>query len=160
MSDFIIPDWDKDDDQIGFVEADKYVVSHLFKGLAPFKPTHKISNSYGTFYPSGHYIINKGFLFSANFPAINTFNTRKPAATHDFFYSLMKDGYLPKSYRDSVDQYFHHMLIATGMVDYRAFYWYQAVRIAGGKVLDSEKPKTQWSPKPPEYQKQPKFGMA
>ena len=132
--------------QIAFVEADKYVVAKPYYGLAPFKPPQTFKTSYGTFYDTGDYVINAGFLFSANFPAINTFETRRAACVHDFYYCLMKDGHLDRSYRDDADYLLHTMLIEDGVNPIRAAWWLTAVRIGGDKALNSPAPKVQYSP--------------
>jgi hypothetical protein len=146
--------------QIVFNDADKYVVHEDYYDVAPFKPTEDIRAPYGTFWKTGEYIVNRGFLFSANFPAINTFNTRRAACVHDFFYTLMKDGYLDKSYRDHADYLLYDHLREDGMPSFRAFYWLKAVQVAGGAVLNSSKPKPQRSPKLAKYATKDKFGMA
>jgi hypothetical protein len=145
--------------QIVFNDADKYVVHEDYYDMAPFKPTDDIKTSYGAFYKTGEYLIYRGFLFSANSPAINTFNTRRPSAVHDFFFSLMKDGYLPKSYFDAVNYYFYDQLREDGMMAHRAWYWYMAVQKFGMAVLNTPKPSPQRSPEPAQYQKEVKFGM-
>lgn len=146
--------------QIIFNDADKYVVHEDYYDVAPFKPAEDIRTPYGSFWKTGEFIIHRGFLFSANFPAINTFNTRRAACVHDFFYSLMKDGYLDKSYRDHADYLLYDILREDGMPSFRAFYWLKGVQIGGGAVLDSPKPQPHRSPCPPQYQKEVKFGRA
>lgn len=133
--------------QIAFVDADKYIVAKEYKDIAPFKPSKAILTSYGVFLTSGEYIIKAGFLFSANSPAINTFESRRAACVHDFFYSLMKDGHLPRSLRYEVDYLFYNILLEDGMISFRAYYWFQAVRIGGDNALDSAPPKVQYSPR-------------
>jgi hypothetical protein len=132
--------------QIAFVESDKYIVAKEYQDIAPFKPEKAILTSYGVFYPNGEYVIKAGFLFSASWPAMNTFDTRRAACVHDYFYNLMKDGHLPRIYRKDVDKLFHKMLREDGMNLVRAKYWYLAVRIGGDKALDSPAPKIQYSP--------------
>lgn len=132
--------------QIAFVEADKYILAKPYYGLAPFKPPKTFKTSYGTFYETGEYVINAGFLFSANFPAINTFETRRAACIHDFYYALMKDGHLDRSYRDDADHLLHSMLLEDGVNPFRAAWWLTAVRIGGEKALNSKPPQVQYSP--------------
>jgi hypothetical protein len=145
--------------QIAFVEADKFIVAVAYHDNAPFLPPETIRTSYGTFYSTGEYIIHPGFLFSANWPAINTFNTRRAACVHDFFYTLMKDGYLPRSYRDHADYLLYDMLREDGMPSFRAFYWLKAVQLGGEAALNSPKPYIQYSPVENKAQEQVKFGM-
>jgi hypothetical protein len=139
--------------QVVFVDADKYVVARPYHDTAPFAPSETITAPYGTLHSNGDYEIREGFLFSANFPAINTFNTRRAACVHDFFYCLIKDGYLPRSFRADADYLLYDMLREDGMPDFRAWYWYKAVHIGGDRALDQPRPRMQYSPAP--YQSQP-----
>jgi hypothetical protein len=135
--------------QIAFMDADKYLTALDYYDKAPFKPEKDIHTSYGSFFRSGEYVIKAGFLFSANSPAINTLDSRRGAGIHDFFYNLMKDGLLPRSFRYDVDYYFYNILLEDGMIPLRAFGWFKAVRIGGDEALDSPKPKVQYAPRDP-----------
>jgi len=132
--------------QIAYTNSDKYVLADDYFDVAPFAPPDTINTSYGTLYPDGQYKVSKGFLFSANSPAINTDDSKRAAMVHDFFYSIMKDGLLSRDYRDDVDRYFYDMLIIDGMVSFRAWYWYKAVRVGGDAALDSPRPRVQHAP--------------
>lgn len=146
--------------QVCFVDADKYVLAENYYDIADFAPENDIHCSYGSFLETGEYLIKEGFLFSANSPAINTFNTRRAACVHDFMFSLMKDGHLDRRHFDAVNYLFYDQLREDGMMAHRAWYWYRAVQTFGLKVLDTPRPPKQYSPKKPEYAKQEKFGMA
>lgn len=135
--------------KIAFVDADKYVLADNYQDFAPFAPPHDIYTSYGAFYMSGQYEVSAGFLFSANWPAINTDDGKRAAMCHDFFYNLMKDEHLSRDYRADVDKLFYDMLIEDGMPSLRAWYWHKAVRVGGNAALDSPKPKKQYAP--PEF---------
>lgn len=132
--------------QLFYAHADKYVLAEEYDDKANFAPPVAILTSYGAFYPNGDYIIFRGFLFSANRPAINTEDSRRAACVHDFFYSLMKDGHLSRSFREAVDKLFYDHLIEDGMISFRAWYWYKAVRVGGNNALDSAKPKVRRAP--------------
>lgn len=126
---------------IVYSHADKYVLAEDYSDKAPFKPEIDIHVSYGHLLANGDYKIAKGFLFSANSPAINTEDSKRAACCHDFFYSLMKDGSLSRDYREAVDRLFYDHLIQDSMIGLRAWYWYKAVRIGGDAALDSPWPK-------------------
>lgn len=130
-----------------WVESDKYINAENYHGIATFYPPHNIETSYGDFLVDGCYTINKGFLFSANSPAINTDDSKRGAMVHDFFYMLMKDKLLSRDYRKPVDMLFRDMLLDDGMFPIRVRYWYLAVRIGGSKALDSPRAKITKSPK-------------
>jgi hypothetical protein len=138
--------------RIAFIEADKFVLAEDYVDTAPFRPSQDVRTSYGAFYVTGDYHIKPGFLFSANWPAINTFNTRRAACVHDFFYNLMKDGHIERAFRDHADYLLYDMLRDDGMPDFRAFYWLKAVQIGGAAALDSPGPQKQYSPRAPTVQ--------
>lgn len=132
--------------QIEYSNADKFVLAKDYFDIAPFAPKDTILTSYGAFYPTGEYKVSRGFLFSANRPAINTEDSKRASMVHDAFYSFMKDGYLSRDYREAVDKLFYDMLIEDGMVSFRAWYWYKAVRVGGENALNSPYPKVKKAP--------------
>jgi hypothetical protein len=132
--------------QVAYSHADKYVLAKDYYDFAPFTVDTSIFTPYGAFYITGEYRISKGFLFSANAPAINTQDSRRAACVHDFFYSLMKDGYLDRKYRYDVDYLFYNQLLEDGMVSFRAWYWFRAVRLGGDNALNSPRPKVILAP--------------
>ncbi len=136
--------------QLAYRLAEKFVVHAPYHGIAPFKPPLTIQTDYGIFYATGEYTIYAGFLFDANFPAINTKESQRASGNHDFFYHLMKDGLLPRSYRYDVDYLFYNILIADGMLDFRALYWWKAVRVGGEVALDSATAAIRYCPSPPQ----------
>jgi hypothetical protein len=132
--------------QVAYSNADKYVLAKDYYDFAPFTVDTSIFTPYGAFYITGEYRISKGFLFSANAPAINTEDSKRASCVHDFFYSLMKDGLLSRDYREAVDKLFYEHLIEDGMIGFRALYWWKAVRIGGEKALNSPRPKVILAP--------------
>jgi hypothetical protein len=132
--------------KIAYIDADKYVLAEDYHCKAPFMPENAILTSYGAFFPNGQYTILKGFLFSANRPAINTEDSRRAACIHDFFYCLIKDEYLSRDYREAIDKLFYDHLIEDGMASFRAWYWYKAVRIGGEWALNSPAPRKKYAP--------------
>jgi hypothetical protein len=132
--------------KVAYCEADKYILAKDYYDVAPYAPENTILTTYGAFYPDGQYKVSRGFLFSANFPAINTKNSRRAAMVHDFFYTLMKDEYLSRDFRYDVDYLFYNQLKADGMTSLRAWYWFKAVRIGGNNALNSPKPTIQYAP--------------
>jgi hypothetical protein len=127
--------------QVAYSHADKYVLAKDYYDFAPFNVDTSIFTPYGAFYITGEYRISKGFLFSANAPAINTEDSKRASCVHDFGYSLIKDGYLTLDYREKFDKLMYDMLIEDGMPSFRAWYWYKAVRVGGEKALNSPRPK-------------------
>lgn len=132
--------------QVLYSYADKYVNAENYSDIAPFAPYRDTVTDYGVFYTTGEYVIYRGFLFSANFPAINTDDSRRAAMVHDFFYELMKRGVLSREHRYDVDYLFYNQLLEDGMIPLRAWYWFRAVREFGDNALDSPYPKIYSSP--------------
>lgn len=135
--------------QIAYVDSDKFILAKNYSDIAQFKPVTRILTGYGVFNIDGSYEVFKGFLFSANSPAINTMDSRRAAMCHDFFYTLMKDEHLSRSYRYDADYLLYNMLIEDGMIPLRAWAWFKAVRLGGDAALDSPKPKIQYAPSEP-----------
>lgn len=133
--------------QCAWVPADKYINAEDYFDIAHFYPPFNIKTSYGEFNVDGTYVIYKGFLYSANWPAINTDDSRRAAMCHDFFYSLMKDGLLTREFRESVDNLFFSILKEDGMPSFRAYAWLRAVQIGGEAALNSPSPKVIRSPR-------------
>lgn len=126
--------------QVKYTLAPKFVNAEDYSDIAPYKTDVLIQTSYGEFDVDGRYTIKKGYLYSANFPAINTKNSRRGAMIHDFFYDLIKDGYLARIYKQPVDQYFHQILLEDKMTPARAAYWLKAVQLGGDAALDAARP--------------------
>ena len=61
----------------------------------------------------------------------------KSSLIHDALYGLMREGHLDKSYRKYADELFRQMCLEDGMGKFRAWYYYNAVRIFGGRTLNS-----------------------
>jgi hypothetical protein len=135
--------------QIAYYDADKFIFAESYKDIAPFKPKNDIHTPYGSFLITGEYHIKAGFNFSANWPAANTEDSKRGSGVHDFFYSLMKDGYLPRSYRYDVDYLFYNILLEDNMIPLRAFGWFKAVRLGGDAALDAPKPRVKYAPRDP-----------
>lgn len=133
--------------QCAWVPADKYINAEDYFDIAHFYPPFNIKTSYGEFNVDGTYIIYKGFLYSANWPAINTDDSRRAAMVHDFGYSLMKDGVLSREFRESFDNLFYSILKEDGMPSFRAYAWLRAVQIGGEKALDAPAVKIIRSPR-------------
>jgi hypothetical protein len=135
--------------QIAYFDSDKFLLAESYKDVAPFKPQKDIFTEYGYFLRSGEYFIKAGFHYSANWPAINTEDSKRGSCVHDFFYSLIKDGHLPRSYRYDIDYLFYNILLEDNMNPLRALGWFKAVRLGGDAALDAPKPRVKYAPRDP-----------
>lgn len=65
----------------------------------------------------------------------------RASLVHDALYQLMRENLLDRKFRKYADQLFRDMCIQDGMGKFRAWYYYQAVRIFGAKTCLPEKNK-------------------
>jgi hypothetical protein len=134
-------------DKIAYTHADKFVLGKdaIFK--LSFAPQYTVDTSYARFTPDGVLIVKRGFLWSANFPAMNTENTRPASLVHDALYELIKDGHLPrKPFKNLADMVMRDVLLECGILDARAWAWYMAVQIGGDNALNAPRPALMYSP--------------
>jgi hypothetical protein len=137
--------------QISYVMSDRYTLDRDEEFLMTFKPPKNIVTPYCTFFTNGILLIRKGFQWSANFPAVNTPSTRPASLVHDLGYMLIKEKYLPrKLYKDLFDMAMRDILLECGILDVRAWAWYQAVQIGGDDALDSKPPRIYFAPSNPD----------
>jgi hypothetical protein len=85
-----------------------------------------------SFYPNGQVKVKAGFCWDgASGPTIDTLDSVCASLGHDVYYKLMGQRLLPSTYKDEADQWFFSRLKDDGMVEFRAFAWYKAVRLFG-----------------------------
>jgi hypothetical protein len=105
-------------------------------------------------YPNGQVKVKAGFAWDgASGPTIDTIDSVCAALGHDVMYKLMGQKLLPSSYKDEADQWFYMRLVNDGMVGFRAFAWYKAVRLFGIPAQSMDKFKR--APKPFYEDKEP-----
>ncbi|PPC95250.1 MAG: hypothetical protein CTY33_00400 [Methylotenera sp.] len=84
------------------------------------------------FYPNGQVKVKAGFCWDgASGPTIDTLDSVCASLGHDVLYKLMGQRILPSTYKDEADQWFYLRLVNDGMVGFRAFAWFKAVRLFG-----------------------------
>jgi hypothetical protein len=99
------------------------------------------------FYPNGQVKVKAGFCWDgASGPTIDTLDSVCASLGHDVYYKLMGQRLLPSTYKDEADQWFFSRLKDDGMVEFRAFAWYKAVRLFGIPAQSMDKFKR--APKP------------
>ena len=69
----------------------------------------------------------------ASGPTYDSLNSMRASLVHDALYQLMRKKKLSQDYVLPVDQLFKKMLVKDGMSSFRAWYWYQGLRLAAGK---------------------------
>lgn len=91
-----------------------------------------VENEFISLTRSGILTLKKGYACDGpSGPTIDTPDSIRAAFVHDAGYQLIREGQLPLEYKEPFDQEFYHILLEDGMLQYRAFAWYQAVRKFG-----------------------------
>jgi len=65
-------------------------------------------------------------------PTIDTRNFMRGSLVHDVLYELMRQEYLPQSFRDTADRILQRICIEDGMSKIRAWWVYVGVKLGGG----------------------------
>ena len=77
--------------------------------------------------------IDVGYAWDgASGPAINTKNFRRGSLVHDALYQLMRNGAIPRGYRDTADKILRRMCLEDKMCAPRAWWVYHFVKAFGG----------------------------
>lgn len=85
----------------------------------------------------GTLIIADGYAWDgASGIAINTENSVRASCGHDALYQLIRLGLLPRTKRLQADSNLRKWLIEDGMSEFRAGYWFVAVRLIGELFLN------------------------
>ncbi|PPC85928.1 MAG: hypothetical protein CTY37_07135 [Methylotenera sp.] len=138
-----------DSEKLDYVKSDVYLVHAKYIATTPVKPQQSVITGVVDLSADGVLTIHPRFDFSANFPAINTWDAIRGACEHDAFYWLMKNGYLSYEFRRLIDYFFYWRLVKDGMPKFRARYWWHAVRLGGESALRSAPPEVRYAPQPP-----------
>lgn len=90
-------------------------------------------------YPSGNIHIFSGYCWDGpSGPTIDTKNSIRASLYHDVLYQLIREGVLDPKCRKRADEIFYETCIEDGMNKVRAWSWYKALRLAGGKATQSD----------------------
>lgn len=82
----------------------------------------------------GNLFIKSGYAWDGpSGPTFDTKNFIRASLVHDALYQLMREGYIPESYREHADRLLQRMCIEDGMTAIRAWWVYKAVRFGGEK---------------------------
>jgi hypothetical protein len=78
-------------------------------------------------------VVRSGYAWDGpSGPTIDTPTFMRASLCHDALYQLMREGYLPRSYRKWADETMRRHLIEDGMSPVRAWYVYWSLRFFGG----------------------------
>lgn len=85
----------------------------------------------------GMLYIRDGYSFDGpSGPALDTKTFMRASLIHDCLYQMMRQGQLPLSARDSVDNIMRQVCLEDGMPAWRAWYSYHAVRLFAASAAD------------------------
>ena len=84
-------------------------------------------------------VILKGYAWNgASGPTLDTDSTMGPALVHDALYQLMRMRVLPLRMRRLADAWFRDLLKEEGMLFFRRWYFFAAVRLFGRSSADPD----------------------
>lgn len=97
------------------------------------------SHKYIKFGDGVMYILNGYAWDGASGPTWDDKTNMRGSLVHDALYQLMRERYLPRSYRKYADELLRDICIEDGMNKLRAKAWYLTVRMFGGRSAKPEK---------------------
>jgi len=115
-----------------------------------------VDTKFFALFENGQLFAKVGYAFDgASGPAIDTDTILIPALAHDLLYQLMREGYLPRTYREYADDYLKELCLECGMWKVRANWVHWAVRHFAkrssepekeprGKIITIELPNINW----------------
>jgi hypothetical protein len=87
----------------------------------------------------GNLTIRKGYSWDGpSGPTIDTRNFMQGSLVHDALYQLMREGVLPQDARKKADEILRQICINDGMSEIRAWWVYNAVRLAGASAASPD----------------------
>lgn len=134
---------------MAYVEGFKYQlhedIRFIIPSLAEYGP---INTEWITVDCKGVLTLKRGFASDgASGPTIDTKSSMRGVFLHDGLYYLMRNGYIPRDYRETADRIIKVMCIMDGMYGWRAKAWYKMLRAFGNKnVLASHRRVVKYAP--------------
>lgn len=85
----------------------------------------------------GTLVVHDGYAWDGpSGPALDTSDGMRGSLGHDAGYQLIREGHLPKEYKDAFDLLLHKTCLEDGMLTFRADYWFAAVQAFGDPSCD------------------------
>lgn len=115
------------------------VESYVHQLKTPIRPEAFIDAKLIRLDTSGELYILEGYAWDGpSGPAFDTPAFMRASLVHDALYQLMRENYLPKSWRDEADEELRLTCLEDGMWKIRASWCYAAVRKFGGPAASEE----------------------
>ena len=107
----------------------KYTLFDDYRHETGITPLHAITTRFIDLDMSGMLTIKKNYAWDgASGPVLDTKRIMRGSLVHDALYQLMRDGYLPATFRATADLELHRLCREDGMSKFRAWYVLCAVR--------------------------------
>ena len=117
----------------------KYGLEKDYIIMIDIKPERAVGNEYVILETSGKLTMKKGYQWDGpSGPTIDTKNFMEGSLVHDALYQLMRLGEISRSWQDYADNLLVEICRSKGMSRFRAWYVYNALRLAGKCSTDSE----------------------
>ncbi len=83
----------------------------------------------------GMLAVRRGYCWDGpSGPTWDSPGSLRPSLVHDVLYQMLRDQILPQHLRAVADEVFYNLMKYTGMGKIRAWYFYKAVRLFGGRA--------------------------
>ena len=125
---------------IRYREGYGYVLHESYSVQTAIKPEAFIHTDFLRLDTDGVLYIREGFAWDGpSGPAFDTPNFMRASLCHDAFYFMLREGHLPPEWREKADDEMYRLCREDGMSAIRAWWCYQAVRIAGESAATQPK---------------------
>jgi hypothetical protein len=117
----------------------KYQLVEEYSGEVSIRPAEQIDTDYIALHRDGRLTVKKSYAWDGpSGPTLDTKNFMRGSLVHDALYQLMRDGYLPSSFREQADLELHRICREDGMSKFRAWYVLLGVRKGAGFAVTPE----------------------
>ena len=111
----------------------KYQLVEDYSVWLPIAPPNTITTEYITLTSLGILSVHSGYAWDGpSGPTIDTKNFMRGSLVHDALYQLMRERFLPETFRARADVLLRDLCLEDGMWRIRAWWVYQGVRFGGG----------------------------
>jgi hypothetical protein len=132
----------KDMRQIKYKGAYKYQLVDDYSLKLEVFTDEFIETDYIIFGGQGYLKIKAGYAWDGpSGPVLDTVENMRASLIHDALYQLLREEWLPQTFRQKADAEFRRLCIVDGVKSYRAWCWYVALRIGGNPAASPENAK-------------------
>lgn len=125
---------------IKYTRGYKYQLVENYECYVSIKLPVAVNSEFITLWEDGKIQVRDGYAWDGpSGPTIDTKNFMRGSLVHDALYQLMREGLLPRTYRDVVDRLLQTMCYEDGMSRLRAWAVYQGVKFGGADAVIKHK---------------------